>query len=101
MTPETALNLVYECLLGDNSIPQQLRMKQGLDHERFSQLTDAIRLLIDYYAGEDAVPKKLALCMVDVYGAFSFREGFYNDTDTVAIEDAGLLLQELATDLFS
>ncbi|MGI4743355.1 MAG: hypothetical protein ACRYG7_50025 [Janthinobacterium lividum] len=101
MTHETALQLVYERLLGNDSIPQKLRRKEGLDQARFDQLTGALRWLIAYYATREAVPKQLALCLVDSYGAFSFREGFYPEADRVIIEDAGLLLQELATDLFS
>ncbi len=101
MNQETALNQVYESLLGDNSIPLQLRMRQGLDQARFQQLTEAIRFLTNYYAQEETIPKKLALALVDIYGSFSFQENFYNDSDSIIIEDAGMLLQVLATELFS
>jgi hypothetical protein len=101
MTPETALELVYEALLGSNSIPQQLRGKQGLDQSQFDQLTTALRWLIPYYGAQPVVPKRLALCLVDVYGAFSFRDGFYPPAERDEIEDAGLLVQDLATELFS
>jgi hypothetical protein len=101
MNQETALHIVYECLLGDNSIPQELRSKQGLNQPKLDELVNAVKFLIDYYAEQDTIPKKLALCMVDIYGYFSFREGFYDDAEATKIEDAGILLQELATDLFS
>jgi hypothetical protein len=101
MTHDTALQLVYEALLGDHSIPLKLRSKQGLDQRQFEQLTSALRWLIAYYAGQEVVPKRLALCLVDIYGAFSFREGFYSAADTDKMEDAGLLIQDLATELLS
>jgi hypothetical protein len=101
MTPETALGLVYEALLGSNSIPQQLRGRQGLDPQQFDQLTTALRWLTVHYAAQPVVPKRLALCLVDIYGAFSFREGFYPPAERNQIEDAGLLLQDLATELLS
>lgn len=101
MTQEAALQFVYASLLGDDSIPQNLRMKQNLNQPRFDQLVAALRILIDQYADQNTVPKKLALCMVDIYSAFSFRPGFYSEEDSAKIEDAGILLQELATELFS
>jgi hypothetical protein len=101
MTHESALHLVYEALLGDYSIPLKLRNKQGLDQHQFEQLTNALRWLKGYYVEKEVVPKRLALCMVDIYGAFSFREGFYPAADTNKIEDAGLLVQDLATELLS
>ena len=101
MNCDTALQIVYDALLGADSIPQNLRMKQGLNQPRFNQLVDAIHTLTEYYSSQNAVPKKLALCMVDVYGAFSFRAGFYSEEDTAKIENAGILLQELVTELFN
>jgi len=101
MNPETALDVVYEALLGSNSIPQQLRGKQGLDPRQFDQLTTALRWLTAHYAAQPVVPKRLALCLVDIYGAFSFREEFYPPAELNQIEDAGLLLQDLATELLS
>ena len=101
MTHETALQVVYEALLGVHSLPQKLRSKEGLDQLQFDQLTNALRWLNGYYAGQEVVPKRLALCLVDIYGAFSFREGFYPTADTDRIEDAGLLIQDLATELLS
>jgi hypothetical protein len=101
MTHETALQLVYEALLGAHSIPQKLRNRQGLDQLQFDHLTNALRWLKAYYAGQEVVPKHLALCLVDIYGAFSFRAGFYPAADTDKIEDAGLLLQDLAMELLS
>jgi hypothetical protein len=101
MTPETAIEIVYEALLGSNSIPQQLRGKQGLDPRQFEQLTTTLRWLTVQYAAQPVVPKRLALCLVDIYGAFSFSEGFYPPAERDHIEDAGLLLQDLATELLS
>ncbi len=99
MNIETTLAFVYDCLLSDTSIPQQLRMRQGLDQERFDQLTESLQVLIHYYNDKDLVPKRLALCFIDIYNAFFFREGFYNDSDAMRIENAGIMLQEIAVTL--
>ena len=101
MTVPEALDRVYDCLLGADAIPLQLRMRQGIDKQRFGELVEAMRLLTSHYALVDAVPKRLALCLVDVYGGFSFKAGFYPHQQAVEIEDAGILLQDLATELFS
>ncbi|RZK93523.1 MAG: hypothetical protein EOO62_31810, partial [Hymenobacter sp.] len=90
MSRDSALKIVYDCLLGEQSIPAQLRQRQGLNENRFAQLVAALRLLISHYATAKAVPKQLALCMVDIYGAFSFREGMYSEAVTVRLEDAGI-----------
>jgi hypothetical protein len=89
---------VYKALLGS---PQQLRVKQGVDQRKFDLLTTALRWLTPHYAAQPVVPKRLALCLVDVYGTFTFREGVYPSAERDKIEDAGLLLQDLATELFS
>ena len=101
MDKDDALSFVYECLLENNSITLKLRLREGLEEARFNKLKEAIRFLIDYYANQEEVPKRLALCMVDIYGAFSFREGFYDDSTTTRIENSGVELQDLATELFS
>jgi hypothetical protein len=101
MTAPEALDCVYDCLLGTDAIPLQLRMGKGLDRKRFAALVEALHFLTRYYAPADAVPKRLALCLVDVYEGFSFREGFYPEKQALEIEDAGMLLQGLATELFS
>lgn len=100
MDKDAALSFVYECLLGDTSIYVKLRMGEGLEEVRFNKLKEAVRFLVDYYAHQEEVLKRLALCMVDIYAAFSFREGFYNDSATTRIENSGVELQELATELF-
>lgn len=101
MTAPEALDCVYECLLGADAIPLQLRMRKGLDRQRFAALVAALRFLTSHYAPADAVPKRLALCLVDVYGSFSFKEGFYPEKQAIEMEDAGMLLQDLANELFS
>lgn len=101
MTENAALDIVYRCLLEKNSILQQLRNREGLDTNQFNQLVDALEFLTDFYAEAEVVPKRLALCMVDLYTGFSFNDDFYNEPQATQIEDAGLLLQELATELFS
>ena len=100
MSIDSALEIVYDCLLGEQSIPAQLRFRQGMNENRFAQLVAALRLLITHYAAAETVPKQLALCLVDIYGAFSFREGMYSEAVTARLEDAGIQLQGLAEELF-
>ncbi|MDJ0365687.1 hypothetical protein QMK33_11035 [Hymenobacter sp. H14-R3] len=101
MTATEALAVVCDCLLGPGAIPAQLRQGLGLDKPRFAALVAALRLLTSHYAPATEVPKRLALCLVDVYGGFSFREGFYPGQQAAEIEDAGILLQNIANELFS
>ena len=102
MTEEKALNTVYENLMGLSSITVALRNKQGLNKDKYDKTVEALNYLITLYADKKEVPKKLALCMVDIYGAFDFKEDFYSSKkEREEIEDAGIQLQELAIDLFN
>ncbi|SFP61095.1 hypothetical protein [Parafilimonas terrae] len=102
MNEQDALFIVYENILGMNSLSNKLSDRLGLDEEQFQETVRALELLIDHYKNELAVPKKLALCMVDIYGAFDFDRSYYTDkSDREKIEDAGIKLQQLAMELFS
>lgn len=45
------------------------------------------------------VPKKLAMAMVDIFGAFCFNSGF-SEKELRELEDIGMKLQEQALELF-
>ncbi|MBD2793085.1 hypothetical protein, partial [Xenorhabdus szentirmaii] len=66
-----------------------------------SRIQDALDFLIDFYHEKTEIPKKLALAFVDVYGAFSFREGMYDEKMLNKLEDIGIELQDKATQLLS
>ena len=46
------------------------------------------------------IPKKLAIAMVDIQGAFFFKSGF-DEKMLIELEDIGIELQEKALELFS
>lgn len=100
MNKEVAIERVEEYLLGEDSIPVQLRMRAGLDKEKFAILVEATEFLIEYYRSEDVVPKSLALAFVDISSYFFFKEGDYSEAELEEIEDAGILLTSLANQLF-
>lgn len=98
---EEAISTVTELLLGDDSIPVQLRMHEGLDQARFERLVAAIEYLIEAYRDEDGVPKVLAHAFVDISNHFFYPEGTYPEDELERIEDAGMRLTQLADRLFA
>lgn len=103
MSDETlaeALDTVTELLLGETSIPVQLRMHEGLDQASFDRLVVATEYLIETYRDQDAVPKSLALAFVDISNHFFYPEGTYPEGELERIEDAGIRLSSLADELF-
>lgn len=95
-----AIDVVYNGLVGVNSIPVNLRMGNGLDYESVSKVKEAIKYLISEYSFKSEVPKKLAFAFVDIYGAFQFKEGFYSEKELIEYENLGIEFQELAYNLF-
>lgn len=100
MTTEEAIDTVTELLLGENSIPVQLRVREGLDQARVDRLVAAIEHLVETYRDQDTVPKVLAHAFVDVSNHFFYPEGTYADDELARIEDAGIRLTSLAEELF-
>lgn len=94
-----AIDLIYEGLVGLNSIPTDLRMRKGIDYSKLENIRKAIKFLIKSYSDKDEVPKRLALAFIDIYGAFQFKKGFYSDEKLLEYEDIGIELQELAYEL--
>ncbi|MDC9616149.1 hypothetical protein PSI19_20295 [Xenorhabdus khoisanae] len=65
--------------------------------DEIETLYNALDFLIYFYHNKTEIPKKLALAFVDVYGAFSFREGMYDAKMLNELEDIGIELQNKAT----
>ena len=99
-TTAAAIDTVTELLLGEDSIPVQLRRHEGLDQERLDRLVGAIEHLVEEFRDADAVPKVLALVFIDISNHFFFPEGAYPKGELERIEDAGIRLSELANELF-
>jgi hypothetical protein len=97
---EEALKATVDLLLGENSLPVKARCKDYISDEEVAALYNAIDILTEEYRHKDCVPKELAACFVDIWGCFSFREGFYSEEESIRLEDIGIALQEKATILF-
>ncbi|WP_217492394.1 MULTISPECIES: hypothetical protein [Lysinibacillus] len=76
-------------------------MNRELDSDLLNQVSGALDVLTHYYKDKKTVPKKLALAMVDIYGAFSFQAGYFEDEILEELERIGIELQEKAMELFS
>jgi hypothetical protein len=100
MNSDEAFKVTIDLLLGDNSLPVKARTKEHISEEEIEKLYNAIDILIEKYQDKDCVPKKLAACFVDIWGFFSFRDGFYNQEEAIRLEDIGIALQEKGITLF-
>ena len=67
---EAYIKIVEEGLIGENSIPNQIRNKHHFDRAKFLLVVDAILNLIDHYKYKELVPKILSLCFVDISNHF-------------------------------
>lgn len=100
MDIEQAIDIIYTGLVSENSVPVKLASYRILDLEMLDQVRKALDFAIKYYKGNTLVPKKIALAMVDIQGAFFFQNGFEEEM-LEELEDIGIELQEKALELFS
>lgn len=97
---EKVLETIEYELIGINSIPVKLRNEHFFDKEAFQKLIDALEIAIEVFKDEIQVPKKLALCFIDVSNHFFVDDNFFSQDEIELIEDAGMKLSELANKLF-
>lgn len=97
---DQAHNIVYDFTIGDNSILMELRVGKGLNKQSYKLLIEAMEKLIEEYKDKSAVPKKLALCFVDINNYFYFNEGRYTEEKEKELEDAVHEISSLAEQLF-
>lgn len=100
MNKEIALANINKLLLGEDSIPVQLRMRAGLNREQYNTLITSTEYLVNAYKNEATIPKILALAFVDISSHFFFKEGTYPEAELEELEDAAILLTSLANQLF-
>ena len=100
MDTEEVIALIYDGLVSENSVPVKLRTNRELDSDILDQVREALDVLTQYYKDKETVPKKLALAMVDINGAFSFRAGYFDDEFLEELEGIGIELQGKAIELF-
>ncbi|KOP80181.1 hypothetical protein AMS59_01910 [Lysinibacillus sp. FJAT-14745] len=101
MKVEEALKIVYENTIGDNSILRELRGGKGLNQQSYKLLIEAMKKLIEEYKDKSEVPKKLALCFVDINNYFYFNKGKYTEEEEKELEDAVHEISYLAEKLFA
>lgn len=101
MNIEQAINIIFDGLVSENSIPVKLRAYRELDLKQLDQVREALDFALEYYKGRTYVSKKIAMAMIDIQGAFFFRKGDFDDIVLVKLEDIGIELQERAIELFS
>lgn len=100
MNLDEALNVVYDYTIGESSILMELRVGKGLNHQSYRLLIEAMKKLIEEYKDKSEVPKKLALCFVDISNYFYFNEGKYTKEEKEEFEDVVHEISSLAGKLF-
>ncbi|MFL0100136.1 hypothetical protein [Tenacibaculum maritimum] len=95
------VELVEDYLLGDNSFPVRIREKREIKQDEFEILKKSIEKLCDYYKEEDFIPKRIALCFVDISNFFFVPNLSYSESEIERFEDYGIALSELGNKLFS
>ncbi|MCD9584878.1 hypothetical protein [Tenacibaculum maritimum] len=95
-----AIEIIYEGLIGVNSIPNDIRIKKEFNIDKLNKIKSAINVLTPLYKDKISVPKKLAVCFIDIYGMFQFKEDFFSEEELIMYEDIGIELQDLAYQLF-
>lgn len=100
MNIEQAIDIVYTGFIGKDSVPDQLKSSRKLDLEKLGQVREALDVVEKYYEDTPFVPKKIAMAMVDLQGAFFFKHGFEEEM-LRKLEDIGMEFQEKALKIFS
>ncbi|EKY3200616.1 hypothetical protein RBA29_003179 [Cronobacter turicensis] len=101
MTATEAEEKVCNLLISKESLLVRVRSKLTWDEAEFDELLSAIDVLITAWADRDTVPKHIALAFIDIYSAFTFKDGFYPPEKLQFLEDMSIALQEKAEELFS
>ena len=94
------IKIIEQELIGENSIPCKLRNEHFFDKSAFKRLVNAVEEAISYYKEQDNIPKKIALCFVDISNDFFVSSDYFPENEIEEIEDAGMKLSELANKLF-
>ncbi|WP_338840523.1 hypothetical protein [Flavobacterium ginsenosidimutans] len=101
METEKALQIVFEKLIEENSIPSKIRNINNVEHAEYCELINAINFLIESYKINPNIPKKLALAFVDISNYFFVSNLNYSEEDLERFEDYGIELSALGQKLFS
>ena len=100
MKKSKALESIYNILLGESSLYVKLRNAEGIEPMVYKELVSSIEIVTQAYKNNDFVPKKLALCFVDISNALYASESLYTKEEFEKLEDMVVHLQYLAEELF-
>lgn len=101
MTIEEAIDQIEEGLLSLNAVSVKIRSAKTIDRELYGQPIRAIQFLIENFNNESVIPKRLALCFVDISNAFFVSDEHFSIEEVEEIEDMGIELVALGNELFS
>ena len=91
--------LVVARLVGEDSLPVQVRGGGFVDEAQVAELLAALQVLAGRLVGERTVPKALALATVNV--ASRFENSHYALAQQERLEDIGHEVERLAEELYS
>jgi hypothetical protein len=77
---------IIDLLLGSNSIPVKLRLKEDINSDYITLLQE-LDLLIEKYEGKMEIPKNLAYSFLDISNLFEFSERLYSEKELEIIEN--------------
>jgi hypothetical protein len=83
---KTTEDNIIDLLLGSNSIPVRLRLKEDVD-SYYITLLQELDLLIEKYKGKAEIPKTLAYSFLDISNLFEFSGRLYNEKELEIIEN--------------
>ena len=95
------ISQIEQFMMGEDSIPNQLRNCHHFDRNSYNELVDLLHKVISYYRDKVDVPKRLALCFIDILNSFYVNQEYFSKEEFDEIEDAGMKISELANILFS
>lgn len=95
------ITYIEDYLIGVNSIPNQLRNNHYFDKKSYNELISVLHKVITYYENKNEVPKRLALCFVDISNSFYANGNYFSEKELEEIEDAAIEISRLANILFS
>lgn len=101
MTEAEAIRIVDEGLVGPEGVPAKLAMRKGLDKEQLEEVKEALRFLVEAWAGRADVPKKIAMAFVDLGPGMMRAWDFYPEAEQEEIEEASMALVDLGLSLFA
>lgn len=91
--------VVVTHLVGDESLPLQIRGGRLVDERAVAELLGAMSALVGRFTGEQSVPKELALATVGI--ATRFENVHYPQEQQERLEDLGAEVERLAEEMFA